>query len=160
MRAFSHYQDLVIVEKIEVYANCELLQLSPQEECPSKERRGLQGDKNKIENGEQELEPKKHPSCGSCSAFSVLFSSPCQSLRSLLGRFFGSSSWSTFAFLCSFWLIHCCLSCHIRRNHLTPVHKVIWLAHAHDALRTHTKRTLIQDHNSHHYCEARPGLPQ
>ena len=55
-----------------MYANCELLQLSPQ--GLSKERRGRQGEENKIENAEQELEPKKRPSCSYCSAFSVLFS--------------------------------------------------------------------------------------
>ena len=55
-----------------MYANCELLQRSPQ--GLSKERRGLQGDENKIENAEQELEPKKRLSCSPCSAFSILFS--------------------------------------------------------------------------------------
>ena len=62
----------MIVERIEVYANCELLQVSPQ--GLSKERRGLQGDENTIENAEQELEPKKCPSCSPCSVVSILFS--------------------------------------------------------------------------------------
>ena len=74
-----------------MYANCELLQLSPQEERLSKERRGRQGEENKIENAEQELEPKKRPSCSSCSAFSILFSLPadlcalCSGVSSAVG---------------------------------------------------------------------------
>ena len=130
---------------------------------PHSERRGRQGEENKIENAEQE--PKKRPisSCSFRSAFSILFSSPCQPLRSLLGRFFGSSSWSTFAFLCSFCLIHrfeLLCWCHTKRDHLTPVHKVIWLAHAHDALRTRTKRMVTRNHHSHHYGGARSGSTQ
>ena len=30
----------------------------------------------------------------------------------------------------------------VKHNHLTSVHKVIWLVHAHDALRTRTNHTL------------------
>ena len=92
-------------------------------------------------------------SSSSSSAFSILFSSPCQPLlsllRCLLSCFFGSSFWSTFSFLCCFCLIHrfdLLCWCHTKRNHLTQVHKVIWLAHAHDALRTCTNSTLTRNH--------------
>ena len=47
------------------------------------------------------------------------------------------------------------------RNHLTPpVHKVIWLAHVHDALQTRSKHKVTRNHHWHHYCGAHSGSPQ
>ena len=48
----------------------------------------------------------------------------------------------------------------VKHNHLTSVHKVIWLVHARDALRTRTNRTLTRNHHYTPYCGARSSSPQ
>ena len=56
---------------------------------PSRENRGWQDEENNIENAEQELQLRRFFGYSSCSVFSILFSSPCRPLLSLLEH----SSW-------------------------------------------------------------------
>ena len=102
-------QQLKTMDQAERMQESECESRARAEETPKQKRRGWQGEEKKIENAEQELEPKKHLSreirgwqdnsrenaeqelqlgCffGSsfCLAFSLLLSLPCQPLFSLL----------------------------------------------------------------------------